>query len=64
MPHWPMDMAPLWVALAQVAKRSICFSDPTKLLFLCVMMRIILFPVKISMCVLHSLLMDPTTSDM
>ncbi len=39
---------PFWVALAHVTKRSICFSDPTQLLFLSVMMRIILFPEKIS----------------
>jgi len=29
-----MAPLPLWVAVAQVTKRSICFSDPTQLLFL------------------------------
>ena len=59
-----MDMAPLWVALAQVTKRSICFSDPTQLLFLLCNDAHHSSSCKNQQWVLYSLLMDPTTSDM
>ena len=50
MPHWPMDMAPLLgrSCTSDQATKHMFFRSYTALVSLCVMMRIILFPVKIS----------------